>query len=145
VLRRQWPDGLRDLFDVVMDDGSRMKLRKAAAERLESALRADHLQTTRPTAVKALLGAALLACALAERIHRALAQQEGLTKVSVDRCSLVLASAFPRIVQLLAYEHTQRALSFEAIARVVTHESRHPNPRQPHLRSEVFSLMPRAA
>ncbi len=128
-----------------MDDGSRMKLRKAAAERLESALRADHLQTTRPTAVKALLGAALLACALAERIHRALAQQEGLTKVSVDRCSLVLASAFPRIVQLLAYEHTQRALSFEAIARVVTHESRHPNPRQPHLRSEVFSLMPRAA
>lgn len=113
--------------------------------RMKSALRADHLQTTRPTAVLALLGAALLVCALAERVHRVLAQEEGITKVSLDRCALVIASAFPRIAQLLAADHTGRALNFDAIARVVTHESRHPNPRQPHLMSEVFSALPEAA
>ncbi len=32
ALRRQWPGALRELFDVILDDGSRMKLRKAAAE-----------------------------------------------------------------------------------------------------------------
>jgi hypothetical protein len=116
-----------------------------AFRRLKNVARADHLQTSRATAVMALLGAALLVSALAERVHRVLAQQEGLTKVSLDRCALVLSSAFQRIAHLLVAQHAERALNFNAIARVVTHESRHPNPSQPHLVDEVFSALSEAA
>jgi hypothetical protein len=116
-----------------------------AFRRMKHVARIDHLQTSRKTAVMALLGAALLVSALAERVHRELAREEGITKVSLERCQLILASALPRIVQLLIEEHTGRVLDFDAIARVVTHESRHPNPRQPHLVSEVFSALSEAA
>ncbi len=37
------------------------------------------------------------------------------------------------------------AIDFSAFARVVTHESRHLNPRQPHFVSEVFATLSEAA
>jgi hypothetical protein len=46
---------------------------------------------------------------------------------------------------LLMCEHTGRVLDFQAIARLVTHESRHPNPSQPHLVSDVFATLSEAA
>ena len=112
-----------------------------AFRRMKHVARMDHLQTSRPTAVMALLGAALLVSALAERVHYELAREEGITKVSLDRCQLVLCSALPRIVQRLIDEHAGRVLNFDAVARVVTHESRHPNPSQPHLVCAVFSAL----
>lgn len=116
-----------------------------AFRRMKHIARMDHLQTSRKTAVMALLGAALVVSALSERVHHELAREEGITRVSVERCQLILASALPRIVHLLIYEHTGRVLDFNALARVVTHESRHPNPSQPHLVSQVFSTLSEAA
>ncbi len=37
------------------------------------------------------------------------------------------------------------AIDFSAIARLVTHESRHLNPRQAHLVSDVFAALSEAA
>jgi hypothetical protein len=105
----------------------------------------DHLQTSRPTAVMALVGAALLVSALAERVHRELAREEGITKVSLERCQLAFASALPRMIQLLITAHTGRTQNFDGIARIVTHESRHPNPAYPHLVGQVFSALEEAA
>ncbi len=104
-----------------------------AFRRMKHVARMDHLQTSRSTAVMALLGAALLVSTLAERVHHQLAREEGITKVRLERCQLIVTSALSRIVQLLIYEYVGRVLHFDAIARIVTHESRHPNPRQPHL------------
>jgi hypothetical protein len=83
--------------------------------------------------------------ALAERAHDELAREEGITKVSLDRRQLVLCSALPRIVQRLIDEHAGRVLNFDAVARVVTHESRRPNPSQPHLVCAVFSALSESA
>ena len=116
-----------------------------AFRRMKHVARMDHLQTSRKTAVMALLGAALLVSALAERVHHELAREEGITRVSLERCQLMLSSALHRIVQLLMCEHTGRVLDFQAIARLVTHESRHPNPSQPHLVSDVFATLSEAA
>lgn len=116
-----------------------------AFRRCKHAARMDHLQTSRPTAVMALVGAALLVSALAERVHRELAREEGITKVSLERCQLAFASALPRMIQLLITAHTGRTQNFDGIARIVTHESRHPNPAYPHLVGQVFSALEEAA
>ncbi len=130
----------------VISSASRLRwLVERAFRRCKHAARMDHLQTSRPTAVMARVGAALLVSALAERVHRELAREEGITKVSLERCLLAFASALPRMIQLLITAHTGRAQNFDGIARIVTHESRHPNPGHPHLVGQVFCALEEAA
>jgi IS4 transposase len=112
-----------------------------AFRRMKHGARADHLQTSRETAAMALLAAALLVSVLAERIHHALAREFGLKNVSVDRCELAVLSALHRIVMLWKEPRHKGTLSYESIARFITHESRHPNRSQPHLVDEVFATI----
>lgn len=112
-----------------------------AFRRMKHGARADHLQTSRGTAVMALLAAALLVSVLAERVHHGLARERGLKEVSADRCELAVLSAMNRIVMLWKDSRHKGTLSYESIARFIAHESRHPNRKQPHLVSEVFSTL----
>jgi hypothetical protein len=121
------------LFDVLIDDGLR---RKAKAE---------FPATDEDTAdVKLMTRMALGECKLTERPHCELTRHEGITKVSLERYQ---TSALPPIVQPSITEYDGHVLDFDMIARVVIviHESRHPNPRLPHLVSEVFSALSQAA
>lgn len=70
-----------------------------------------------------------------------LARELGLKNVSVDRCELAVLSALHRIVMLWKEPRHRGTLSYESIARFITHESRHPNRSQPHLVDEVFATI----
>jgi hypothetical protein len=110
-----------------------------AFRRMKHGARADHLQTARGTAAMALLAASLLVSVLAERVHHALSRELGLKRVSADRCGLAVLSALHRIVMLWKDPRHRGTLSYESLARFITHESWHPNRAQQHLVDEVFS------
>ena len=108
--------------------------------------RLDHLRTTRPTAVRALLGASMLLLLVMQRFHRALAAQGGVTEVSAERVAITVASMLAELLRALAQHHGRSPPPpLRRLAAILTHETRHPNPSQPPLLAEVFAALDQAA